>query len=163
MLLWDYEMGSERERLEGVPSDRRLSLALQVLDYTIEVMGQIAAASVAAAIAQGMGGIRDAVAEGQDQVVLPEGLLDGYMEILEVIDEPGAPHILSAIMACSEAPEGLTAEVLYGIFSFCYEGTVDREMIPVVNLDSERNNVRCVEAISFQKRLISAYASGSTL
>lgn len=53
MLLWDYEMGSERERLEGVPSDRRLSLALQVLDHAIGVMGQIAPARVATAIAKG--------------------------------------------------------------------------------------------------------------
>ncbi|MET8576116.1 hypothetical protein [Streptomyces sp. NPDC005012] len=81
-------------------------------------------------------------------------MLDAYGEVDEVADEPGTSQILSALLACSDAPGGLDGEVLYGVLSFCYEAFLDREGFPVYGLEAEMGNARCAEVIAFQKQCV---------
>ncbi|MFJ9020744.1 hypothetical protein ACIRPU_12265 [Streptomyces sp. NPDC102259] len=82
-------------------------------------------------------------------------MLDQYEELDEIAEEYGASQMLSALLACSDTPEGLSGEVLYGVLGFCYEAVLDREDVPVCSLEAELENARCREVIAFQKQAVS--------
>ncbi len=127
---------------------------MRVMEWTLESIGRIEVEVVRSYIENGMQAGREAVRAGRDKISLPEEVLDAYVEVDDEAYEPGASHMLSALLACSDAPEGLTPEVLYGVLSFCYEGLLEREGMPVWNIEEERRNAKCREVIAFQKSCI---------
>ncbi|MFJ6946936.1 hypothetical protein ACISU4_20165 [Streptomyces wuyuanensis] len=159
VLLWDYEMASEKDSLEGMQPNRRLALAVAAIDWTLETMGPIETDEVRTYLEEGMRAARAAVQNGSSKVELTEETLDQYESVDEVADEPGTSHMLSALLACCDIPEQLGAEELYGVLSFCYEGSLDREDVPEWSSEAERENARCLEVIAFQKDLISRMAA----
>ncbi|MFE7972813.1 hypothetical protein [Streptomyces shenzhenensis] len=74
----------------------------------------------------------------------------------EIAEEYGTSQMLSALLACGDAPEGLSGEVLYGVLAFCYEAILGREDIEVYSLEAELANARCGEVIAFQKGCVLA-------
>ncbi|MFD0718936.1 hypothetical protein ACYTFC_06735 [Streptomyces globosus] len=144
-------------RLQEIRPTRRLEMAVEVLDWTFESFGSIETDDVREYIETALRIGRDGVAAHHEKLELPDDMLEGFGEVEENADESGTSHLLSAILACSEAPGGLTGEVLYGVLSFCYEGILDREEIPEWTLESEAANRKCVAAIEFQKSKISEY------
>jgi hypothetical protein len=154
MLLWDYEMEALRAELQTIEPARRLVLAMTVMDWTLQSMGRIETEEVRTYIEEGMRLGHEAVLAGGERILLPDDMLEAYQEVDESADESGTSHMLSALLACSDAPEGLTGEVLYGVLSFCYEGLLDREEIPIWSVEAERGNAKCVEVIAFQKSRI---------
>ncbi|MEV1062936.1 hypothetical protein [Streptomyces sp. NPDC050263] len=94
--------------------------------------------------------------------MLPADVLDQYEELDEIAEEYGTSQMLSALLACSDAPEGLSGEVLYGVLGFCYEAVLDGEDVPVYSLEAESDNAWCREAIEFQKQVVSE-AFGSSV
>lgn len=154
MLLWDLEVGL-KEQLREIPSAQRLPLAMRIMDWTLQSIGPIEVEVVRDWIEGGMQAGREAVRTESEKITLPEEVLDAYTEVDDKAYEPGVSHLLSALLACADAPEGLTPEVLSGVFSFCYEGLLDREDLPGLSIEEERQNAKCQETISFQKRCIS--------
>jgi hypothetical protein len=154
MLLWDYEMKPLRDELPTIPPARRLALAVSVLDWSLNAMGKIEDAEVRSYLAEGLRIGHESVRAGRDQMVFPEDMLEAYEDVYDSADEPGTAHLMSALLACADAPEGLTGEVLYGVFSFCYEGLLDREGLPTWTVEAERENARCLETIAYQKRIV---------
>ncbi|RAO12672.1 hypothetical protein [Micromonospora noduli] len=143
-----------REGLQNIQPPERLALAMAVIERTCDGMGQIETKEVRDYLDRGMTAGREAVSAGRDKIELSEETLDEYEGVLDLADEPGTSHMLSALLACADAPEGLTGEVLYGVLSFCYEGLLDREELPEWTVEAERANDRCVETIAFQRRLV---------
>ncbi|MER7441495.1 hypothetical protein [Micromonospora avicenniae] len=143
-----------RDELQNIQPPQRLALAMAVMEWTRDAMGQIATEEVRDYLNRGMVAGREALSAGRDKIELSEETLDEYEDVLDLADEPGTSHMLSALLACADAPEGLTGEVLYGVLSFCYEGILDREELPEWTEEAERANARCVEAIAFQKGLV---------
>jgi hypothetical protein len=162
MLLWDLEIGPLKEELRQIQPAQRLSLAMRVMEWTLESIGPIEVAVVRDYIEGGMRAGHEAVQAGRERITLPEEVLDAYAEVDDEAYEPGTSHMLSSLLACADAPGGLTPEVLSGVLSFCYEGLLEREDLPGLSADEERQNAECVEAIAFQKRCISD-ASGRTV
>ncbi|MEU4401417.1 hypothetical protein [Micromonospora orduensis] len=154
MLLWDDEMQPLREELQKIQPPHRLALAMAVMEWTRRAMGQIETEDVRDYLDRGMTAGREAVSAGRDRIYLSEETLDGYDDVLDLADEAGTSHMLSALLACADAPDGLTGEVLYGVLSFCYEGLLDRQQLPEWTVDAERANVRCLEAIAVQRGLV---------
>ncbi|MFR9780777.1 hypothetical protein ACL02O_32635 [Micromonospora sp. MS34] len=154
MLLWDQEMQPLRDELQQIAPPQRLNLAMAVLERTRAAMGRIEAAEITDYLDRGLTAGREAVSAGRDKIVLSEEMLDEYGDVMDLADEPGTSHLLSALLACADAPAGLTSEVLYGVFSFCYEGLLDREGVPEWSVEAERANATCLETIAFQQRLI---------
>ncbi|MEU5722827.1 hypothetical protein ABZ783_13500 [Micromonospora sp. NPDC047738] len=143
-----------RNELQNIQPPQRLAMAMAAMEWARDAMGQIETGEISDYLFRGMAAGREAVSASGDKIGLPEEMLDEYQDVLDLADEPGTSHILSALLACADAPEGLTGEVLYGVFSFCYEGLLDREELPEWTVEAERANVRCLEAIAFQKRLV---------
>jgi len=159
LLLWDHEMASVRGRLGDIPAAKRFALAVSVLDWTIQTMvPPIETEQVSSYLEQGLRVCREAVQAGRVSVQLSEEMLDEYDEIDEVADEPGTSHMLSALLACCETGEELSGEQLYGVLSFCYEGSLDREGIDNWTIEKERANPRCLAVIDYQKSLIARMA-----
>ncbi|MEU5741649.1 hypothetical protein [Streptomyces tendae] len=154
MLFWDYNMQPLRESFANIPTAQRLDLAMKVMDWTIQAIGPIEVEAVRSYINAGMEAGHAAVRSGQEKITLPEETLDAYTEIDDQAYEPGTSHVLSALLACADAPGGLTGEVLYDVLSYCYEGVLEKEDLPLVSLEEERRNARCIEAIDFQQRCI---------
>ncbi|KKJ93841.1 hypothetical protein [Micromonospora sp. HK10] len=154
MLLWDQELAPVREELPAIPAPQRLALAMAAMEWTRDAMGRIETPEVRDYLDRALTAGRDAVSAGRDRIELSDETLDEYEDVLDLADEPGASHLLSAVLACADAPEGLTGEVLYGVLSFCYEGLLDRAELPEWTVEAERANARCVETIAVQKRLV---------
>lgn len=154
MLLWDYEMRPLRDELQSIPPAQRLALAVAVMDWTLGVMGQIETENVRNYLEEGLRAGHESVVAGRAEMLLPEGMLEAYEDVYEEADEPGTANMLSALLACVDAPGGLTGEVLYGVFSSCYEGLLLRQDLEQCTIEAERGNARCLEAIAFQKRLL---------
>ncbi|MFJ8149122.1 hypothetical protein ACIQ6R_29345 [Streptomyces sp. NPDC096048] len=127
---------------------------MKVMDWTIQVIGPIEVEAVRSYINVGMEAARSAVRSGQETTPLPEETLDACTEIDDQAYEPGTSHVLSALLACADAPGGLTGEVPYDVLSYCYEGVLEREDLPLVSPEEEHRNARCIEAIDFQQRCI---------
>lgn len=156
MLLWDYEMQDRRELLRSLTPSDRLNMGVEAIDWTLQTMGPIETDEVREFLEAGMRAAREAVRNGQNRVVLPEDLESRYEAVDEVADEPGTSHLLSALMACSDVEDEVDADALYGVLSYCYEGSLDREGIPVWTVEAERSNARCLAVIDYQQRLIDA-------
>ncbi|GAA5075699.1 hypothetical protein GCM10023259_078510 [Thermocatellispora tengchongensis] len=155
MLLWDYEMAAEREKLNGLSPTRRLALAVTAIEWTMATMSPpIRDAATRAFLERALVACRRAVSEGQRAVSEQPELIRDYDDVYEGTEEPGTAHLLSAVMECCEAVEGLDAQRVYNVLSYCYEGSMDREDIPDLSLDAERNNRRCVSVIQYQRNLI---------
>lgn len=127
---------------------------MRVMEWTLESIGPIEVEVVRSYIEEGMRAGREAVQSGREKIMLSEETLDRYAEVDDEAYEPGITHVLSALLACADAPEGLTGEVLHGVLSFCYEGLLELQDLPTMSVEEERRNAKCVEAISFQKRCI---------
>ncbi|MFI8892426.1 hypothetical protein [Streptomyces paradoxus] len=127
---------------------------MRVMEWTLESIGPIEVEVVRSYIEEGIRAGREAVQSGLEKIVLPEETLDRYVEVDDEAYEPGTSHVLSALLACADAPEGLTGEVLYGVLSFCYEGLLEREDLPTLSIEEEQQSARCVEVVRFQKRCI---------
>lgn len=136
-------------------------MAVDVLDWTFESFGSIEADDVREYIETALRIGRDGVAAHHERLDLPEKMLEEFEKVEGNADESGTSHLLSAVLGCSDAPEGLTGEVLYGVLSFCYEGILDREEIPEWTSESEAANAKCVATIEFQKSKISEYLNQS--
>ncbi|MEU5829464.1 hypothetical protein [Micromonospora tulbaghiae] len=143
-----------RGELQNIQPPQRLALAMAAMEWTRNAMGRIEVEEVRDYLDRGMVAGRDAVAAGLDRIELSDDVLDEYEDVLDLAEEPGTSHLMSALLACADAPDGLTGEVLYGVLSFCYEGLLDREEVPEWTEEAERANARCVETIAFQKRLV---------
>lgn len=159
MLLWDHEMASVRSGLGDIPAAKRFALAVSALDWTIQTMvPPIETEQVSSYLEQGLRICREAVRAGSVSVQLSEEMLVEYDEIDEVADEPGTSHMLSALLACCETGQELSGEQLYGVLSFCYEGSLDREGIDSWTIEKERANPRCLAVIDYEKSLIARMA-----
>lgn len=158
MLLWDYEMESEKAALDRMQPVRLLALAVEAIDWTVRTMGPIETEEVRDYLDRGLEAGRQAVLDGKTKVTLPEEMLDAYNDVDEAAEEPGTSHLLSALMACVDVRESVTAKTVSGVLSFCYEGSLSREDVPVWSVEAERQNARCLEVISFQKDLIERMA-----
>ncbi|MFI1188669.1 hypothetical protein [Streptomyces californicus] len=154
MYLWDHEMRSLRGELSKIPPAQRLALALKTMDWTLNLMGPVETTEIRNYLSKGMRQGHEDLLAGREKITLPEEMLDAYEDLDAVADEPGTSQMLMAILACSDAPEGLSGEVLYGVLSFCYEALLDREDIPVYSLEAEVENARCAEVIAFQKQRV---------
>ncbi|SES04532.1 hypothetical protein SAMN04487983_10296 [Streptomyces sp. yr375] len=155
MYLWDREMRSLREELQNIQPTGRLATALKVMDWTLDVMGPIETVEIRDYLGEGLRQGHEDLREGRDKITLAEDVLDQYEELDEIAEEYGTSQMLSALLACSDAPEGLSGEVLYGVLGFCYEAVLDREDVPVYSLEAELENARCREVIEFQKQAVS--------
>lgn len=140
--------------LQGIEPPKRLVLAMKVMEWTLAGFGEIETPEVRAFIEQGMQAGRESVAAGLDKMVLSEEVLDTYADVEEDADEYGTAHFLTAIMACSDAPEGLSGEVLFGVLSFCYQAIVERNGDDPVTIEEEMNSPVCTDAIAFQKACV---------
>ncbi|RAO42299.1 hypothetical protein GAR06_05222 [Micromonospora saelicesensis] len=155
MLLWDYEMSSARGVLEGTSPAKRLALAVSAIEWTINTMTPpIETDQVRGYLSVVVDACRQAVQAGNTWVSLSDEMLDSYDEVDEIAEEPGTSHMLSAVLACCDPTEDLSAERAYGILSFCYEGSLDREGVEEWTLEAERANSRCRAVIDYQKSLI---------
>jgi hypothetical protein len=155
LRLWDREMAPDKPRLEPLTSAERLKLVVSAIDWALGTLPRpTRTESVRGWLENALSACRAAVEGGEERVTLPGELDDSYENVEEDADELGTSHFLSAITACCGAPEGMTCDVTYGILSFRYEGSFDREGIPGWTLDAERANPRCVEVIGYQKDLI---------
>jgi hypothetical protein len=154
MELWSREMQPYRDELQGIPPAGRLGLAVAVMDWTLEEMGPIHTTVVRDYLEEGMRVAHEAIRSGSDELVLSEEFLDQWNEVDDQAEEPGTTHMMSALLACADAPDGLSGEVLYGALCFCYEAVLERQETPVEGLEEESENAKCVEAISFQKARI---------
>ncbi|MFK0017019.1 hypothetical protein [Streptomyces sp. NPDC091027] len=154
-------MKSFEVRLQEIPPNGRLEIAVDVLYWTFESFGSIETDDVREYIENALRIGRDGVVARHEKLELPDEMLERYGEVEENSDESGTSHLLSAILGCSDAPDGLTGEVLYGVLSFCYEGILDREEIPEWTLGSEAANAKCTATIDFQKSKISEFLNDS--
>lgn len=155
MLLWDYEMAPERDNLGKFSPAQRLALAVTAIDWTLKTMSPpIQDEATVTFLEKALTVCRQAVAEGRDSVPAQPELVESFDDVYEGTDEPGTAHLLSAVMDCCEASDGLSAKELYYILSYCYEGALDREDIPNVDIDVERSNERCISVIQYQRNLI---------
>lgn len=155
MLLWDYEMSSARDALEGMSPTERLALAVSAIEWTINTMiPPIETDQVRDYLSESIDACRKSVQAGNSWVRLSEEMLDSYDEVDEIAEEPGTSHMLSAVLACCEPCEDMSTERAYGILSFCYEGALDREGVEEWTLEGERENPRCRAVIDYQKSLI---------
>lgn len=155
MLLWDYEMASEREKLAALSSPERLAVAVEAIEWTLETMSPpIQDSATTEFLERALRVCRQAVVERREAVSGQSELVGDFDDVYEGTEEPGTAHLLSAVMECCEASDGLHAEGLYNILSYCYEGSMDREDIADLNVDAERNNRRCNSVILYQRNLV---------
>ncbi len=155
MLLWDYEMRPERELLGGLSLPQRLSVAVSALEWTLGTLEEpIATGTVQSYLESGLMAAREAVAAGGVRLVLPDEMLDQFDDVEEQADEPGTSHFLTALMVCHDSEDGLGVEQLFGVLSYCYEGSLDRVGLDEWTPERERQVQRCLDVIAFQKRLI---------
>ncbi|MFF2629434.1 hypothetical protein ACFVUN_27175 [Kitasatospora griseola] len=154
MYLWKQEMQSYRDRLQSIPPFERLAIAVSVMDWTLAEMGQIQPGVVSEYIASSMQKAHEAVGSGVEKLTISDEMLDSWNDVDDQAEEAGTTHIMSAILACADAPGGLSGEVLYGVLCFCYEALRERFEESDVGLEAERRSDKCVEAISFQKARI---------
>ena len=154
MELWDREMSGYQQRLDGLAPAGRLALAVEAITWTLETLPEPLEDRAAHNwISEALAACRSAVQSGAASVHLPAELDSAYDEIAEDAEESGVPHFLSATFAAADA-EGVTGGQLYGIFSWLYEGSLDREEIPEWTIEAEEANPRCNAVIAAQKRQI---------
>ena len=155
MEFWEREMAPLKARLEPLAAAQRLALAVDAITWTLETLpNPIENEPASDWITQVLPFCRQAVDAGAVRAVLPQDLDDAYEEVDGQAEEPGASHFLSAVLACTEGEDGLAADDLYTVLSFCYEGSLAREDVPVWTLEAEQANPRCQQVIAFQKELI---------
>ncbi|MFF4658140.1 hypothetical protein [Streptomyces sp. NPDC001381] len=154
-------MRSVQAELQNIQPTRRLATALKVMDWTLDAMGPIETVEIREYLNEGLRLGHEDLRAGREKIVLPEEMLDQYEELDEIAEEYGTSQMLSALLACSDAPEGLSGQVLYGVLNFCYEAVLDREDIPVYSLEAELANARCREVIEFQKQAVADALSGA--
>ncbi|MEV6010152.1 hypothetical protein AB0M29_25475 [Streptomyces sp. NPDC051976] len=144
--LWDQEMQPYRHRLQNIPPSGRLALAVTVMDRTLEEMGPLQPGVVRDYLTASMRVAHADVRAGAGELTLSEDALDAWNDVDDQADESGTTHVMSAVLACADAPGGLSGEVLYGVLSFCYEAVRERFE------ESEGGpEARCGAAIAFQK------------
>lgn len=154
MYLWKQEMQSYRDRLQSIPPSERLALAVSVMDWTLAEMGPMRLGVVSEYIARSMHTAHEAINSGAEKLTLSDQMLDSWNDVDEQAEEAGTTHVMSAILACADAPGGLSGEVLYGVLCFCYEVLRERFEDSGVGLEVEQRSDKCIEAISFQKAKI---------
>ncbi|MCG5214275.1 hypothetical protein [Streptosporangium sp. KLBMP 9127] len=155
MLLWDHEMASEREMLATLNPAERLALAVAAIEWTLETMSPpIQDGATLAFLERALTVCRQAVAEERGGISEQPELVEDFDDVYEGTEEPGTAHLLSAVMECCEASDGLHAEGVYNVLSYCYEGSMDREEVADLSVDAERNNRRCTSVILYQRDLI---------
>ncbi|MEV4568354.1 hypothetical protein AB0K12_31685 [Nonomuraea sp. NPDC049419] len=155
MLLWDYEMAEDRDKLAVLSSAERMAVAVEAIEWTLETMSPpIQDGATTDFLSRALTICRQAVTEGRGAVPEQPDLSRDFDDVYEGTEEPGTAHLLSAVMECCEAPDGIQAEGLYNILSYCYEGSMDREDIADLNVEAERNNSRCKSVILYQRNLI---------
>ena len=160
MYLWDREMRPYREQLQSIPPFERLDLAVSVMDWSLHAMGQLDEGVVKDYIDESMEIARAAVGAGAEELTLSEEMLDSWNGVDDQADEPGTTHMMSAIRACADAPEGLSGEVLFGVLCFCYEAVREGVEVSVGSLEAELASPECVEAVSFQKARVADFMGG---
>lgn len=151
MYLWEQEMQQYRSQLQNIPPSGRLALAVSVMDWTLETMGPLEPGVVRDYISDSMRVAHEDVRAGAGELTLSEEVLDEWNDVDDQADEPGTTHVMSAVLACADAPGGLSGEVLYGALCFCYEAVRERFEESEVGLEAERRTPQCVAAIAFQK------------
>ncbi|MEU4693977.1 hypothetical protein [Actinoplanes sp. NPDC023714] len=152
---WDLEMGPLRPVLARIGRREGLALAIRVIGWTVERMEPIKTVAARDWITTAMVAGREAVAAGRERPEFPVELVSSFGEVqADADDEAGVHSVLTALIACEEAPAGLSGEVVYGILDFCYQAIRDREELPEWNPETESSNWRCTEAIAFEKRCI---------
>lgn len=130
-----------RDELQNIRPNGRLALALTVMDRTLETMGPIEPDDVREHRNEGLSEGHEDLRAGAEKITLSE--------------EYGTSQMISALLACSDVPEGLSGEVLYGVLAFCREAVLDREDTEVYGLEAEPANARCGGVIAFQKNCVS--------
>lgn len=159
MLLWDREMAPFEPRLEPLSPAQRLALAVSAITWTLDTLpSPIETEAVQAWLDQALVVCRQAVEDRAVYADLPDDLDSTYETVDEEADEPGTSHFLSAVFACTEDSDGLGSDELYGVLSYCYEGSLDREGIPVWTIEAEEANRRCRTVIEHQQQLITQAA-----
>lgn len=152
---WDLEMEPYRRELAALGRPQGLALAMRVIEWTAERIAPIETTTardwIAAAIAAG----RESVAAGRERPGLSDELVAAFGDVQEDADaEPGVHGVLTALIACQEAPEGLVGEVVYGILDFCYQAVRDREDLPEWTPEAESRNRACAGTIAFEQRCV---------
>lgn len=154
MTLWDVEMPPYQAVLQALPGNAaRLAVAVQVLQWTRDAFAHIEVPQVRDYLDEGLRLSHEAVAAGRERVDLPPALLDSFAAIDDAATDFGTPQLLSALLACADAPDGLTAEVTYGALDFCYEAILIKEL-PVPAPELERQNAACVGALRMQQEAV---------
>lgn len=157
--LWDVEMPPFQADLGALTEAQRLTVSMKVLQWTRDEFGPIEVSEVRDYLDTGIRLGWDAVNAGRDKIDLPEEMLDSYLDVDDMATDFGTSQLLSALLACADAPDGLTGEVAYGALNFCYEAILIKE-IPDPSLERERQNHACVEAIRVQQEVIRAARGG---
>jgi hypothetical protein len=140
--------------LQALPGNAaRLAVAVQVLQGTRDAFGHIEVPQVRDYLDEGLRLSREAVAAGRERVDLPPALLDSFADVDDAATDFGTSQLLSAVLACADAPDGLTAEVTHGVLDFCYEAILIKEL-PDPTPELERRNVACVGALRMQQEAV---------
>lgn len=151
---FDREMSAYKPRLNRLTPSARFALAVRAIDWTLETLPEPLEDHAARAwIGEALTACREAARSGATGVRLPSGLDAAYDQIAEDADESGVPHFLSATFTTATV-DGVTGDQLFGVFSWLYEGSLDREEIPEWTIEAEEANARCNAVIAEQKRLI---------
>lgn len=158
MLLWDIEMAAEHDLIGYFSLQGRLEVGVSALSWTLETLSSpIVTSPIRTYLSSGIRLAQQAVSEGATRVNFPAEMLDGFEEVNMLADESGTSHFLAALMTFQEADPGLDVEQLYGVLSYCYEGSLDREDLQVWSPGHERENQRCLQVIDYQKNLINSF------
>lgn len=147
-------MQSYRDRLQSIPPSERLALAVSVMEWTLAEMGPLRPGVVSEYITSSMQTAHEAVESDAEKLTISDEMLDSWNDVDDQADEAGTTHTMSAILACADAPGGLSGEVLYGVLCFCYEALRERFEDSGVGPEAEQRSDECVEAISSQKAKI---------
>lgn len=154
MELWDREMSGYQARLDELAPAARLKLAVEAITWTLDTLPEPLEDRAAHSwITEALTACRRTVQNGAASVNLPAELDGAYDEIAEDAEESGVPHYLSATFAAANAA-GVTGGQLFGILSWLYEGSLDREEIPEWTIEAEEANPRCNAVIAAQKHQI---------
>lgn len=155
MLLWDLEMEPEQQLLARLSLQQRLSVAVSSIEWTLDTLEEpIANSRIRRYLSQGIEIARQSVESGAVAANLPDSMLEQYDDVDAAADEPGTSHFLSALITCAEAHKGLDPDQLFGVLSYCYEGSLDRQGLDEWSPEIERQNQRCLDVIAYQKELI---------
>jgi hypothetical protein len=154
-------MELEQQMLARLSPQQRLSVAVSSIEWTLETLEDpIENSDIRRYLSQGIDIARQSVESGAVSATLPDSMLEQYDDVDAVADEPGTSHFLSALMTCAEADSGLDQDQLFGVLSYCYEGSLDRQGLDEWSPEIERQNQRCLDVIAYQKGLIRRALNG---